>query len=207
MIEETLGSSSLPTPIFDRALVLPEGWIPLFVCPQSAHRVLASNFVWSLSVPNPAESNSALTYYVHVGKLTDQQTRVKISLLTQILQEPAFNVLRTKEQLGYVVFCHVWPLAGYGDGGIRLAVQSERDPVYVEERVEAFLDSMKSVIETMGPEEFEEQKLGLKQKWKEAPKHLGEENSRYWEQIRTGHLDFFRRKPSAVAEYGAEVNG
>jgi insulysin len=131
---------------------------------------------------------------VHVGKLTDEQTRVKMSLLAQILQEPAFNVLRTKEQLGYVVFCHAWPLAGSGDGGIRLAVQSERDPVYVEERVEAFLDSMKSVIEAMGPEEFKEQKLGLKQKWEEVPKRMGEENLRYWEQIKTGHLDFFRRK-------------
>src|ERR1700733_9849886 len=132
MTERTLASSSLPAPIFDRALILPEGWILLLVCPQSAHRVLASNLVWSLSVPNPAESNSALTYYVHVGKLTDQQTRVKMSLLAQVLHEPAFNVLRTKEQLGYVVLCSAWPLAGSGDGGIRLAVQSERDPVYVE---------------------------------------------------------------------------
>ena len=62
-------------------------------------------------------------------------------LFAQIVQEPCFNVLRTKEQLGYIVFSGTKVQTGMV--GFRVLVQSERDPVYLEERVEAFLSSVK----------------------------------------------------------------
>jgi insulysin len=120
-----------------------------------------------------------------------------LALLTQILAEPAFNVLRTKEQLGYIVSCSRWHLAGASDAGMRVLVQSERNPAYLEKRVEAFLDHMKSVIEELGMEQFQEQKLGLQRKWREAHKNLREEMSTFWVHLDSGHLDFYRR------EYGA----
>jgi insulysin len=118
--------------------------------------------------------------------------RVLLALLADMLEEPAFAVLRTKEQLGYMVSCTQWHLPGSYDGGIAIVVQSERDPGYLEDRVNAFLDGMKSVIENMGPLLFEEHKLGLERKWREAPKNLSEETSRYWSQVQSGHLDFSR---------------
>lgn len=114
------------------------------------------------------------------------------ALLAQILHEPAFNVLRTKEQLGYIVFCSQWLLTGSAQKGLRITVQSEKLPGYLEDRVEAFLDGMKAVIEEMSQEQFEEQKQGLERKWLEADKNLSEEASRYLTQIQTGHLDFLR---------------
>jgi len=83
-------------------------------------------------------------------------------------------------------------LPGSGDGGIQISVQSERDPPFLEERVEAFLDSTKAVIEEMNSQAFEEQKFGLERKWREKPRHMAEEVSRYWVQIDSGHLDFYR---------------
>ncbi len=156
--------------------------------------LLASNHVWSSPVPNANEPNSALTYYVHYGSNVDRRLRVTAALLTQILSEPAFDTLRTKEQLGYIVGAGMWTAPGDNEAGLRIVVQSERGPVYLEERVEAFLDHMKGVIERMTDEEFTEQKNGLERKWREVTKNLNEEVSRHWAQIDSGYLDFLHRK-------------
>jgi len=177
MAEEIIPASPLPGmgPV-DLSLELPEG----------------TNHVWSSPVPNPNEPNSALTYYVHYGSKIDHRLRVTAALLTQILSEPAFNILRTKEQLGYIVSASAWNALGDNDTGLRIVVQSERGPVYLEERVDAFLDHMKGVIELMTEEEFAGQKSGLKRKWREVAKNLNEEVSRFWAQIDSGYLDFLR---------------
>ena len=133
---------------------------------------------------------------MHFGPLIDQRLRVVSVLLTQILSEPAFNVLRTKEQLGYIVSASQWVAPGANESGLRIVVQSERGPVYLEERIEAFLEHMKGVIEAMSGDEFLEQKAGLERRWTEAPKNLSEEVNRHWAHIDSGYLDFLRRESS-----------
>jgi insulysin len=145
-------------------------------------------------VPNLNEPNSALTYYVSYGPKTDRRLRVTAALLNQVLSEPAFDILRTKEQLGYIVGATTWTTSGDNEEGLRIVVQSERGPVYLEERVEAFLDHMKGVIERMTDEQLAEQKNGLQRKWREVVKNLNEEATKYWIQIDSGFLDFLRRK-------------
>ena len=152
--------------------------------------------VWSAPLLNPNQANSALTYYLHFGSIVDQKLRVVSALLTQILTEPAYNILRTREQLGYIVFCTLWLLPGASERGLRIVVQSEKKPAYLEDRVEAFLREMKSKLEEMSDEEFEAQKTGLEKKWLEEDKNLVEEASRLLNQITTGHLDFLRRRCS-----------
>ena len=180
----------------DLSLQLPEGTI---CCLRSCWfdnlwSCLGTNHVWSSPVPNPNEPNSALTYYVHYGSKVDRHVRVVSALLTQILSEPAFDTLRTKEQLGYIVGASTWTAPGDNEAGLRIVVQSERGPVYLEGRVEAFLGHMKSVIELMTDEQFVEQKNGLERKWREVAKNMNEEASRFWAQIDSGYLDFSRRK-------------
>jgi len=70
-------------------------------------------------------------------------------------------------------------------------IQSEKKPVYLEDRVDAFLDEMKARLETMDESEFEVHKSSLENKWLEADKNLSEEVSRYLVHVRSGHLDFF----------------
>jgi len=122
---------------------------------------------------------------------------VTASLLTQILSEPAFNVLRTQEQLGYIVHCSAWSLPGASEKGLRIVVQSEKTPGYLEERVESFVDGMKSTIENMTEEEFAEQKNGLEKKWLEKEKNLADETAKFISHINTGHLDFLRKENDA----------
>ncbi|KAI0032813.1 Metalloenzyme, LuxS/M16 peptidase-like protein [Vararia minispora EC-137] len=191
IVEECLGAAPLsnPEPV-DLSLSLPEGHLLI-------HKT-GSNFVWSMKVPNPNEPNSALTYYLHYGSHTDRRNRVLNALLTQIISEPAFNILRTQEQLGYIVSASTWTAPGANESGLRIVVQSERSPVYLENRVEAFLDYMKTELGEMGEEIFTEQKNGLKMKWLEAPKNLPEETSRYWGHIDSGYLDFFQRSDDST---------
>jgi insulysin len=137
-----------------------------------------------------------LTYYLHFGSIVNQKLRIVSALLTQILSEPAHSVLRTREQLGYIVSCSSWLLPGASERGLRIVVQSEKKPGYLEERVEAFLGEMKTELEEMADEEFESHKTGLVKKWLEADKNLNEEASRLLNQITSGHLDFLRRKCS-----------
>lgn len=158
-----------------------------------AHEDPGSNYIWTIPVPNPNEPNSSLTYYVHLGSRNDSRLRVVGSLLVQMLSEPAFNVLRTQEQLGYIVSCSQWALPGDVHFGIRILVQSERHPTYLEERVEAFLDFIKYKLETIPESEFLEQKTGLGRKWREGAKNLVEEANRYWTHIESGVFDFYRR--------------
>ena len=157
---------------------------------------IGSNLVWSAPLTNLNQGNSALSYYLHFGSIVDQKLRIVSALLTQLLSEPAYSVLRTREQLGYIVFCSSWLLPGASERGLRIGIQSEKKPGYLEERVEAFLGEMKIKLEEMTDEEFESHKTGLEKKWLEADKNLNEEASRLLSQITSGHLDFLRRRCS-----------
>ena len=156
--------------------------------------MIESNFIWTAPVPNKNETNSSLSYYLNVTKVTDRKRRVLTALIAHIISEPAFAVLRTREQLGYIVAAGHWQLSGGGQSGIGILVQSERDPAYLEQRVEAFLNEMREKLENMSDEEFFEHKTALQKQWREAPKNIHEEMNRYWGHIEWGYLDFFRRE-------------
>ncbi|KAI0690596.1 insulin-degrading enzyme [Cytidiella melzeri] len=150
----------------------------------------ATDLVWPINVPNPNEPNSALTYYMHIGSRLDPHLRTTAQLLSQLMSDPAFNILRAREQLGYIVSCGLTLSPGESEFAIRILIQSERTPTFLEERADAFLDEMQGILEQMSEEEFETHKAGLASKWKEQPKNLGEEASRFWRWIDNGFLDF-----------------
>ncbi|KAF9482803.1 insulin-degrading enzyme [Pholiota conissans] len=183
IVEDGLGQSPFSAAkLNDHGLILPEG----------------SNFIYSAPIPNPNQANSALTYFTYFGPITDQKLRTSSALLTQILSEPAFNILRTREQLGYIVTCTSWTLPGDVERGLRIVIQSEKKPGYLETRVEAFLDDMKTKLEEMTKEEFAIHRTSLQKKWREANKNLAEEVSKYLGQVTNGHHDFYRREKDAT---------
>lgn len=128
---------------------------------------------------------------MQVGDIVDIRLRATLGLLAHIASEPAFNQLRTTEQLGYIVSSSVWAAAG--SLGWRLVVQSEKNPTYLENRVDAFLeDTLKKLLETMSEDEFEQKRQGLIDKKLEKFKNLGEETSSFWSHISGGYNDFMR---------------
>lgn len=144
--------------------------------------------MWEIPVANPSEVNSCVTYYTQTCDSTDVVARARNSMLGQIASEPAFNVLRTKEQLGYVTSAAATPT------GMRVLVQSERDPVYVESRIESFLVTLKATIEEMTDEAFERHRQTQIEKREEKPKNLGEESRRYWGRISDKYYAFGQRE-------------
>lgn len=88
---------------------------------------------------NEYHKSSCAELYLQCGPQSDR-SNVTIDLVSQILCEPCYNQLRTREQLGYIVFCA--SRKANGVQGIRFIIQSARHPKYVEERIEIFLDSM-----------------------------------------------------------------
>jgi insulysin len=145
-----------------------------------------------MDVPNPANVNSSVDYYCEVGDVSDDVLRNELALFAHLANEPCFNVLRTKEQLGYIVFSG--SRSAVGQTGFRILVQSEKDAVFLESRVEAFLDYFRGYLADMSDEEFEKQRQSLVDKRLEKPKNLHGESSRFWSRIGDGYYDFLRRE-------------
>jgi insulysin len=141
-------------------------------------------------VPNEKEPNSALSYYCHVGDIADERLRARLGLLAEMMNEPFFNTLRTKEQLGYNVTSSHWFRTA--SLGLRFRVQSERHPDFLEARVDAFLEDYKGVLEEMTEEKFVEHRDGVAKKKREKLKNMQEEQERFWAHIDSGYFDFER---------------
>ncbi|TIC14554.1 a-pheromone processing metallopeptidase Ste23 [Wallemia mellicola] len=148
--------------------------------------------VYVKKVQNPAQINSAIEYYNEVGDVVDLDLRTKLSLFAQIVHEPAFDQLRTKEQLGYMVFSGM--RKSIGAMGFRVLIQSERPPAFLEQRIEEFYDvTVKNLLESMTEEAFEKNKNSLMEEKLEKPKNLNNESSRLWVELSGGYYDFTRR--------------
>ncbi|KAG0296642.1 Insulinase (Peptidase M16) [Linnemannia gamsii] len=198
IVEEGLGAKTKPLVPSEltamRSLLLPEG----------------CQFVYQRDTPDPSNLNSGIEYYIqmenapHVPNTKNQDTttagitnndrmttRALTQILAQIIQEPCFHQLRTTEQLGYIVQSGVrtfGPLTG-----IKILIQSERDPVYIESRIESFLATRihDLLFKTMTVQDFERQVQSLIEKKLRKDMKLREETSRYWGQIMSGYYDFW----------------
>lgn len=58
-------------------------------------------------MPNPENVNSGIEYFCQVTPITDARSRACLDLLAQIGREKAFDFLRTKLQLGYLIWSGV----------------------------------------------------------------------------------------------------
>ncbi|KAG1283773.1 hypothetical protein G6F66_010823 [Rhizopus arrhizus] len=155
-----------------RAVVLPEG----------------QHFVHAVAVHDAQEVNSALAYYSQVCSVREIEKRNMLALIAQIAQEPCFNQLRTQEQLGYIVYSGI--KGQHGLLGFRVVIQSERDPVYLENRVLDFLESLRKTLEEMTETEYQSQVDSLMAEKQEKFKNLIQEGYKYWLNIQSGYYEF-----------------
>ena len=89
-----------------------------------------------------------------------------------LLEEPFFDELRTKQQLGYIVQSGLSP-----SGGTLVAdftVQGKHRPEKIEQAIEGFLDSFADVLAAMPDEHFEKHRAGLAAAWRERFKTMSE---------------------------------
>ncbi|KAL1396625.1 hypothetical protein pipiens_010394 [Culex pipiens pipiens] len=138
---------------------------------------------------NDYHKSSCAELYLQCG-MQDDQSNVFVDLVTQILSEPCYNQLRTKEQLGYIVFCG--SRKSNGVQGIRVIVQSAKHPAYVEERIEHFLNGMIEQLENMSEEEFKRHKEALAAQKLEKPKRLSTQFGKFLTEISLQQYHFNR---------------
>lgn len=139
---------------------------------------------------NPENINSAIYQYYQIG-LEELHLSANLEVLAQICQEPAFDALRTREQLGYIVWSGARSV--YGVMGFRFIIQSSaKDPAYLDSRIEAFLLGLRAIIETMTDEEFANYLNAVIVKLEEKDKTLAQEARRYWNEITTHKYVFDR---------------
>ncbi|CAO1629238.1 unnamed protein product [Parajaminaea phylloscopi] len=150
-----------------------------------------ANIRWKKPVANAENVNSSIELYCQVGDPSNERQRAVLSLLSQIASEPAFDQLRTKEQLGYLVFSSA--RKSVGSMGFRIIIQSEREAAYLESRIEAFFEQFKGTLDKMSPDEFERHRSSLINKKLEVAKNLVEESTRFWYHIHSGYYDFLQR--------------
>ena len=125
---------------------------------------------------------------MHIGDRLDRGVQAKTFMLDQLTHEPAFDKLRTKEQLGYAVFSG--SQTTHTTLGFRFIIQSEKSPRFLESRIEAFLLSYADTLNTMSDEDFENHKRSCIVKQLEKVQNLDQETNRHWYQISNEYLDF-----------------
>ncbi len=152
-------------------------------------------------VPNDDDVNSAVNTYFQVG-LVDPRQCSHLMLLAQILKEPCFTQLRTKEQLGYIVASgmHLTWFKTMVAGLSFRVLSKTHGPEEIVGRVEAFLQQFREeVLATLAPEEFTRHKASLITNLLEPPKKLTGEASMHWGEIVNGTQEWQRNKLYADA--------
>ncbi len=142
--------------------------------------------------PNPADTNSAVTFTFQLGAAGDDEVCVLASVVAALMRQRCFDTLRTKEQLGYIVSsgCTV-------DGGVRclrLIVQSATaSTAFVEWRMHSFLLQFRAELVEMlnGPQpKLSSITAVLRDEWLSPPKTWSAWASSALRPITQGTFDF-----------------
>ncbi|EEH23006.2 hypothetical protein PABG_05217 [Paracoccidioides brasiliensis Pb03] len=140
-----------------------------------------SNYIFENMLKDPANVNNCIEYYLFVGSIADPLLRAKSLLFSQLTSEPAFNQLRTQEQLGYVV----WSSARFAATtlGYCVTIQSDKTNEYLESRIDAFLSQFAAALGSI-----------IINKQLEKLTNLNSETSHYWSHIGSGYFDFVQHE-------------
>lgn len=180
-VSELIGASGSPG-TGDRTLRIPENW-SLLVTEKAV---------------NADEENSALELYIQCGTAADSYLRSLVDMVDQLMFEPCYDTLRTKEQLGYTVSSG--SRLTHGIMGFGIFVQSgTHGPLYLDERVESFLTSFGQRLAEMSAEEFEQNRQSLLKVKKMKDKSMIEEVERAWDGLVNRGGDFMARRDEVTA--------
>lgn len=145
----------------------------------------AADLVRDVRVKNKLETNSVVELYFQIEPEEGTaliRLKAVIDLFDELVEEPLFNQLRTKEQLGYVVDCSA--RVTYRIMGFCFRVQSsDYDPVYLQGRIDNFINGVEELLDGLNDKSFESYRSGLIAKLLEKDPSLAYETNRFWGQI------------------------
>lgn len=200
-----LKSSQVPT---DRVIQLSphQTFVRQFVCPNDKEAnnativTLQLDSIYDSNVLQKLNENNQVTAsYEPVSSLPITPVSVNFKLLAiselfaNMISEPAFDQLRTKEQLGYIVSARL--VSNKNVLALRLIIQSGKASAdYLEERIESFLHYFGNVyLPEQADEWFETHKSALINALEEKDKKLTDEFNSLWTEIHSSIYQFNRR--------------
>ncbi|CAB9527211.1 Insulin-degrading enzyme [Seminavis robusta] len=134
---------------------------------------------------SPSEENHAIEYIIQTGSEIELEYSgiALIELMNHIAYNSAYNQLRTKEQLGYIVSTFPRKTSG-GGWGFSVVVQSSvATPEILEERVEAWLKQFRAEMEQKEASEIALEAAAVVSQLKERDTKLSQEVNTYWGEI------------------------
>ena len=168
--------------------------VDLSTHPGNFHRL-------DFSVPDPKNENSCLVSYFQYGH-DDGLNGGKLNLLNQLamqyLQEPTFDQLRTKEQLGYVVFSQQRKARDVISAWF-LIQSPKKDCLHIRTRLDIHLAKMRTKMAALTDEEFTTVVSAVNTSISEKDKNLGEEFGRFWGTALGTHTYNFDRQENDIA--------
>ena len=134
------------------------------------------------------KSDSVVVMYVQ-GLDRTVEEMANFTLLASVIQTPFFSQLRTVQQLGYVVFANMIPVAQVP--GLVFTVQSPDNlPDDLELAISEFLAEFESMVTSLPDEEFEAYRNGVIQQILTEDTTLSDRSQRYWRAIDREDHDF-----------------
>ena len=132
--------------------------------------------------PNTNDSNSAVTFYFQQPSRS-MKAYLLVELLSDVIEQPFYNTLRTQQQLGYIVYSGLKSRQGVYN--LLFVAQSNIvDGNELTARVEKFIiDTTTTLLPTLTQEEFDTYKEGLIVKKSEPDRRLTGQASRFLGEI------------------------
>lgn len=143
--------------------------------------------------------NTIITNFYQVGPITIHLNAL-IDLLLTTAEEPLFDILRTKEQLGYDVSCTDHVDEGVSSYSFTINSQENKFSVdHIDERIENFRKELGVIIENMPDKDFQQYKESLIQMKLIADNDLKDEIVRNWAEVTTDEYIFDRAQKEIAA--------
>jgi nardilysin len=155
---------------------------------QHVFQVPTCSTVVSCGAKDPMDSNRAVEVYFQVGK-DNILDRVIADLIAEMMYEPLYDQIRTKDQFGYQVSCDT----RWTDGVIGYQIQvvsSSKTVKEIDDRIEAFLLEFRQHLEEMSTGDFLEHLASLAKHKLDMFNSLSDETGHYWSEIRNGRYLF-----------------
>ncbi|CAM9795347.1 unnamed protein product, partial [Ectocarpus fasciculatus] len=151
---------------------------------------------------DPTEQNCALEVYWQIGA-NNLEDRVIADAIEQVMNEPLYDQLRTKEQLGYSVGCSTRET--YGVLGFCVTAQSAAyAPAHLYARVRAFMKSFRDSLADMTEETFSTNMESAAANKLQPDNTLHEEAQRFWPEIYSRRREFHVEVAEAVEMKGLD---
>lgn len=141
----------------------------------------------------PNDRNSTITNYYQIGKSTIR-TQCLVEFVEKLMEEPIFDILRTKEQLGYSISCSHRVNNGLIGFSVSLQIQEEKHTTKsINERIERFLrEDFQTILDNLCDDDFEAVQISLIKLKKMEEVEMESENSRHWNEITSNEYIFNR---------------